>query len=125
MSTPYDPSFEADFGDGTYRFRLCGIKEWTELEAKVGHPLFMIYRRLATRECGAADIYETIRFALIGGGMKPADALTLCRRYVGERPLAETLPLALRIIGTVIVGPVDLQKKSDGEDGAKTTETAA
>ena len=36
MPTPYDPSFEAAFGDGEHRFRLCGLKEWAELEDKTG-----------------------------------------------------------------------------------------
>ena len=117
MSTPYDPSFEADFGDGTYRFRLCGLKEWTELEAKTGSPIFVTFERLRTRMCSATDIYEPIRLGLTGGGMKSAEALTLARNYVLGRPLLESLPLALQIVGTAIVGPPDLQKKSEPEDG--------
>ena len=45
MTTPYDPSFEAAFGDGEHRFRLCGLKEWAELEDKTGGSMFVLLDR--------------------------------------------------------------------------------
>jgi len=120
VSTDYDPSFIAAFGDGEYRFRLCGIKEWAEVEEKTKAPLFVLLDRLLNRACGASDIYEPIRLALIGGGLKPVDALKLCQRYVVERPLAESLPLALACVSSAIVGP---EQKKSAEPESESPET--
>jgi len=123
VTTPYDPTFEAAFGDGEYRFRLCGLKEWAELEDKAGGPLFVLLGRLQTRQCAAKDIYEPIRLALIGGGMKPADALLLCKRYVVERPLIESWELALRCVASAIFGPEELTSKKADAAGESQPET--
>ncbi len=123
--TDFDPKFTEAFGDGVYQFRLCGLAEWTELEAKVGQPMFVIAERLRTRQCGALDIYEPIRLALIGGGLKPVDALILCKRYILERPLAENWGLALKCIDAALFGPEEyLEKKAKaaGEQSQPGTE---
>jgi hypothetical protein len=111
MPGSYDPAFEADFGDGTYRFRLCGLKEWAELEEKCGAGLFEIFTRVLERKCKAVEIYEPIRLALIGGGLKPVESLKLCDRYVINRPLMESWSLALRILSATLNGPETLTRK--------------
>ena len=75
---------ELDFGDGTHRFRL-GFGELEELQEKTGLGPFVLFQRLLGGEWRLADVRETLRVGLIGGGMKPLDALGLVRRYVDER----------------------------------------
>jgi hypothetical protein len=90
---------ETDFGDGTYTFRL-GLDEIEELERKRDLSIFTIMNRLRpeVREPRLADISEVIRLGLIGGGMKPIDALALTRRYVDQRPIDENRDVALAIV---------------------------
>lgn len=108
---------ETDFGDGTYTFRL-GLDEIEELERKRDLSIFTIMRRLRPeiREPRLADITETIRLGLIGGGMSPIDALALVRRYVDQRPIDENRDVALAI---VIAGlarlHTDMPEPSSGE----------
>lgn len=125
MTTKYDPSFEADFGDGTYRFRLCGIKEWAELEEKVGCGIFVLLERLRTRQCTAADIHETIRISLVGGGIKPVEAISLVRRYVVDRPLSESWGIAMRCVMSAVFGPEELTEKKAEAEGEGEPETDA
>ena len=84
------------FGDAEYSFRLTPalIKE---LEKMCG-PLGMICQRVFSRQFAQADITETIHLALIGGGTDPKRAAELIAAYVADRPLAETYPLAAKIL---------------------------
>lgn len=75
---------DLDFGDATHRFRL-GFGELEELQEKTGLGPFVLFQRLLGGEWRLADVRETLRIGLIGGGMKPLDALSLVRRYVDDR----------------------------------------
>lgn len=90
---------DLDFGDGTFTFRL-GLDEIEELERKRDLGIFEIARRLApeARTCRLTDISEVLRVGLIGGGMKPVDALVQVRKYVDERPLDENRDTAYAIV---------------------------
>ncbi len=61
-----------------------------------------------------ADIREIIRIALVGGGITPTEALRLVRRYVEERPLTESMPVALSAIEAFLFGPDEEQATVNG-----------
>lgn len=89
-------AIEQPFADGDYTFRL-GLDEIEELERKRDAGIFEIVDRLRVRTCRLSDISETLRIGLIGGGMKPVEALALVRRYVDERPLDENRDIAYAV----------------------------
>jgi len=116
---------ELDFADGTYTFRLS-VSGIEELEGKVRRGIFQIADDLdpAVRSARIKTISETIRIGLIGGGMPPADALALTRRYVDERPLPENLLLAYSVVlaGISRVNGTEIPKESaSGEADAAET----
>ncbi len=59
------------------------------------------------------EVRDIIRLGLIGGGTAPADALRLVRSYVEQRPILESVPLALRIVESGLYAP----PAKDGEAG--------
>lgn len=94
-----------EWADGEHRFRLP-IGLIRELQEKTGHGPQSVYSRLAvTGEWQIDDVRETIRLGLIGGGIKPVEALSLVRRYVDEWPLLENVPIAAAIIGAALFSP--------------------
>lgn len=91
------PSITLPFADGEYAFALR-IGELRELEAKAACGIGALYRRLASGDFYAEDAGHIVRLGLIGGGASPAEALRLTNSYVLERPLAESVPLAMAIL---------------------------
>lgn len=91
-------AIEQDFGDGKYTFRL-GLDEIEELERLRDVGIFQIVARLSadSRTARLTDISEVLRLGLIGGGMKPVDALVKVRKYVDERPLDENRDIAYAV----------------------------
>lgn len=87
----------AFFGDAEYSFRLTASLI-IELEAKCGAGVYAICQRVFHRQCSQADIAETIRLGLIGGGTAPKRAADLIAAYVADRPFSETYPLAAKIL---------------------------
>ena len=118
-----DGSITLPFADGPKHFRLA----WGELislqdECKAGP--FEIYNRLMTGRWKMAEIANTIRWGLIGGGMKPAEALSFVETYVQSRPPLESLALAQGVLGTGIgIGVEEAPGESEGE-GAKGSTTS-
>jgi hypothetical protein len=115
-------AIELDYGDGTHTFRL-GLDEIEELEEKLDLSIFALERRLSplVRDPRLRDIRETLRCGLIGGGMKPVDALVLVRRYVDVRPLDESRDVAYAVILAALarVHPGELgEGDSPGEEQA-------
>lgn len=94
------------WADAEYVFQLK-LGQLEELQEKCDAGPFVIYERLVTHTCRLNDWRETIRLGLIGGGMKPPDALKLVRRYVDERPWAESILPATVILGAAIRGIPD------------------
>lgn len=110
-----------EFGDGQHDFDLGPLAQRLELEDKCGSGLMGIFRRLD--DARVSDYRETIRLALIGGGMKPPDALKLVQRYVDGRPIMESVPVARAILMAALVGvPGDDVGKGTAERA--TTEAA-
>lgn len=107
------------FGDGEYTFRLA-IGQLNELDEKCDAGPMEQMARLQGGTWRLKDLRETIRLGLIGGGLAPADAFRMVRRYVDDRPLAESVPIAQAVLYAAVIGdPGD----ELGEDGAG-TETA-
>lgn len=106
---------ELKWGDGVQLFSLR-VGQIGELQEKCGEPNRMdgsirlsgpaeIAERLGSGRWRLADVRETIRLALIGGGKTPTEALTLVTRYVDQRPLGESVLVAYAIILKALTGP--------------------
>ncbi len=50
------------------------------------------------------SVFETIRLGLIGGGKTPAEAYSLAQRYVVQRPIAESAPVAAAVMSAALMG---------------------
>ena len=85
------------FGDAEYSFALTDDMI-TELERLSGVGIGALYMRAVGMQFSIADIVQTIRLGLIGGGMNPQRAKTLTDTYAANRPMSETFPLALDIL---------------------------
>ena len=98
----------AFFGDGEKTFALPFpmIKE-LERQTEVG--IGALFHRVRSIAFNAADLSEIIRLGLIGGGMKPSEALTMVQTYVEARPLGESLPVAMGILSAMWLGTPDTQ----------------
>ena len=101
-----DARIEHEFADGDYSFRLAW-GELVELQEKCDAGPYVVLQRLLGVEWRMEDIVEVVRIGLIGGGLEPAKALTLTKRYVKSRPPTETLPLARAILMAGILGAPD------------------
>jgi hypothetical protein len=108
---------DLDFGDNTYTFRVT-VTGAIELESKCDAPFATVYKRLMSGDWKITDIRETIRLGLIGGGMKPAEALVLVRRYVDERPLAENILTAQAVLGGLMFGFAEEAKEQEDDPPA-------
>lgn len=95
------------FGDAERDFRLTP-ELITELERKTGRGIGGLCKSVFAAEFRHADVLETIRLALIGGGEKPEVASSLVAAYAATHPLAETLPLAVSILEVLWFGRVQL-----------------
>jgi hypothetical protein len=119
-----DASIELDWADGTFVFRLA----WGELEklqeACDAGP-YVILGRLDDGTWRIGDISNTIRLGLIGGGMKPVDALHKVREYVEKRPPVENLMFAQAILSAGLVGAPEeqLAKKAGRRTRSKRSRT--
>lgn len=91
-------AIELEFGDDSYTFRL-GLAEIEEIEQKRDASIFSIADRLSpmVRAPRITDITEVLRCGLIGGGMKPIEALKLVRRYVDQHQLDDSRDVAYAV----------------------------
>lgn len=92
----------AFFGDQEYTFLLTP-ELIRELETKCGG-IGAISSRVFARQFAQADITETIRLALVGGGTAPKRAAELVAAYVQNRPLIETYELAAKVLEKTLFG---------------------
>lgn len=91
------------FGDAEYPFRLSPALI-IELEHKTGAGIGALCARIFNRQFTQADIHETIRLSLIGGGLKPERTAALIASYAVDRPLSETYPVVVAILENVWFG---------------------
>lgn len=143
------------FADGEYRFAL-GLVQIDELQSKAGVGIGALYARVlqgrmpenpaighpAYAGFFLADLRETIRQGLIGGGqgrvdgadvtVSPLRANELVDRYLAPLPLAEQWNLAAAVLFAVVEGyepkegegeppPVDDEKKNPTRKAGSTT----
>ncbi|WP_018634408.1 gene transfer agent family protein [Neomegalonema perideroedes] len=108
-----------DWGDGRHRFALP-IGRLRELQDKTAVGPYALYRRLLSGDWRVEDLVETLRLGLIGGGLKPPEALTLTRRYVEDRPLLESVTPALSVLAWALLPDAGAgDEEEDGEKGGK------
>lgn len=100
-------SIELDWADGTFTFRL-GMDELEELERKLDRSVFAIFRDARHTSLRSYEISEVIRIGLLGGGMKPADALAKVRRYC-ELDWFAANEAAMKVVGAALT-PLEKQK---------------
>lgn len=129
-------SLELEFADGTYLFDLK-LPQMAELQQKRECGIFKLYGRVLRGryffegqavglaqegEAFDADLFETIRLGLIGGGKGVVDgqevqvsairARELVERYCHSAPLRESWAIAAAILGARIEG-YDPPKKAE------------
>ena len=98
-----DTTLKTFFGDGEHDF--CLTPEMiVELERLTGHGIGGIFKRMALREFSQAEMVQTIRLALIGGGAAPETAFYLTQTYAAQRPVVEGMILATRILNALFEG---------------------
>jgi hypothetical protein len=108
-------SITEDWADGSYTFRL-DQNGWIELDQKTDLGPLEIMRRLVAGTWKAGMVREIVRVGLIGGGASPADALRLVRKHVEQRPILESIPLAVRIVECGLYAKPD----KEGDAGERT-----
>lgn len=111
----FDGKIQIAWGDGEHVFRLA-IPQLLELEEKCNAGAIEILNRLMASRWRTNDVREVIRLGLIGGGKDPVTAHAHTIRYVDERPLLESVPPAIAILGTALHGPV---LEDSGEAGLR------
>jgi hypothetical protein len=117
-------SVTLDWADGEHTFRLA-IGQLRELQetinkprAKIGAPLIgpaSLYELLVSRNAWLHEVREVMRLGLIGGGMKPIEAVDLVRSYVEDRPLAESSVHAALVLGAALFGTPE-EELDEGKD---------
>lgn len=131
-------SIDLDFADGTYTFRLA-IGQLRELQEtvnktriKLGAPLIgpaSLYNLLVSRDAWMHEVREVMRLGLIGGGLTPIEAVDLVRRYVEERPIAESSVHAALVLGAALFGspeePLDEGKETPASKDPTATNSPA
>lgn len=118
-------SITIDWADGTYDCRLP-IAQIEELQEKTDCGPYFLFNRIASGQWRIADLRETIRLGLIGGGMEPPKARTLVERYVDNRPYAESIKPAQAILGAALIGAPDGEKpgkRKAAREAAKNLQT--
>jgi hypothetical protein len=105
---------ELFFGDGKHVCHLTPAMIG-ELERTTNIGIGALFGRLVRQEFSLAEIVETIRLGLVGGGMNPQRATELVETFAKGRPLAETLPVALSILETLWFGR---KRVGEGEGSA-------
>jgi len=96
----------AFFGDGEKTFALTPALI-PELERTTGNGIGALFNRITAREFRFHDVLETVRLGLIGGGTTPKEAADLIATYGVNRPISETLAIAITLLSVVMFGPED------------------
>jgi hypothetical protein len=111
---------ELKFADGDYLFALK-LRQIEELQRLCRAGLGEIVERMWSRRFYAADIVESIRLGLIGGGLPPIRARELVETYVDGRPFVDendpscSYAVARAVLGAVYFG-VRVAMEEAGQD---------
>lgn len=110
------------------KFRLA-IGQLRELQESINknrgaHPIgpWSLFQLVNKGDAWLDDLREIIRLGLIGGGTRIELVPGLIKRYVDERPMLESAPVAAAILGIALVGDqLDQIVKKNPSDEATTT----
>lgn len=116
-------AFAASFAGKARVFDLR-IGEIEELENLCGAGIGAIFSRLATLQFRLADVRETIRLGLIGGGMPASEATFFVKRYVDREPINENIQLAADILRALFDGVKDATKDDPPGEPARSDSPA-
>jgi hypothetical protein len=117
-----DARVSFDWADGTYSFRLAW-GQLEELQEKCDAGPYVVLQRLHSGAWRIEDIANIIRLGLIGGGLEPAPALKLARRYVEARPPMENLIPAQVILSAGLAGAPE-EKVGEGDAASQKTNSS-
>ncbi len=104
---------------GEHDFCIAAIGNMLALEEYCKAGFAVIYGRLASGNWYVNDVREPIRLGLIGGGMKPDDAMNIVKASVDGNPrgLAESVITAMAVLEAAIIGvPDDTVGKKSASD---------
>jgi Phage tail tube protein, GTA-gp10 len=76
----------------------------TDLEKKTGQGIGILANRLFHAQFSLADVVETIRLGLLGGGMKSERVEQIIAAYVNNQPLVRLYPHAVEILSRAWFG---------------------
>lgn len=93
-------------GDGEYDLCLK-IKQLIELQEKLDVGPHVLATRIMSGSWMVEDIIETLRLALIGGGMNPSTAYRIVSQYVCEAYFLDYVPVAGECLFAAIMGVPD------------------
>jgi len=108
-------TIQAFIGDAEYPLRLR-IAELRILQTALDSGPSRILTRLQSGDWLVDDVIETIRLALIGGGMGHQDAAQLVRSYVCEGHLLTYSVPAMHVLIAALIGDVEDQPEEDDDD---------
>ena len=91
------------FGDAEHDFNL-GADQILELERVTGAGIGALCQRLFAGSFGYRDLTETLRLALIGGGLDPQEASSLVTAYVSMQPMMASMALAVDVLSVLYFG---------------------
>ncbi len=105
------------FGDKEREFHMTP-KLIGELERVTDAGIGKLCKRLFAGDFTHNDICETIRLALIGGGLEPWEAANLVNVYAMEAPLGRVYPLAVSILEAAWFGADAQEAAKEGASNA-------
>ena len=108
--------YTGPFGDGPHDFQLR-IAELEELQELTDAGPEEVFHRISEGRWRVADIRETIRLGLKGGGMTPLMARAMIDRYAGPGELANQKALVTAILAAALVGAPDEDEPSGEMQG--------
>jgi hypothetical protein len=116
------------FGDKERNFHLK-MKQIEALQGICKAGIGVIAERLFHGQFTFADVRETIRLGLIGGGATPVEASEVCNLYVDSGPLASPndpaspVQTAIAVMSAVYFGVAEAQADMPGKSQAGATNT--
>ncbi|UJW85756.1 GTA-gp10 family protein [Devosia sp. SL43] len=108
---------KAFFGDSQREFSLASEPILNELERVTGKAIGAMIDDI--RRLSFAEMTNTVRLGLVGGGTHPQEALALVRGYVAAYPLGELHLLALDILTDLWSGPEPVFREATDAEKAE------
>lgn len=113
------------WGDAERVFDLQPMRWLRELQTKTQTGPFKLLTKLKSGDWYVDDVRHIIRTGLLGGGMKDIEANELMATQFDNRPIMESIPLAIAILGVGLYGGSEPTKKAEAEaDSLATTDAS-